>query len=174
MTTSPAALSAGSQTTPRTSLGVPPARRASRRASARRVYTPAWWRQACGIATWVSMLVVVALWVAGGGVQELAQAGSGLTSIGRLTGLVGSDLLLLQVLLMARIPLVERAFGQDELARRHRLVGFASFMLMLAHLALITLGYAAAAHAGVVATFVDLVLTYPGMLLALAGTAMLV
>ena len=70
------------------------------------------------------MLVVVALWVAGGGVQALARMGTGLTSFGRLTGLVASDLLLIQVLLMSRIPLVEKAYGQDELARRHRLVGF--------------------------------------------------
>ena len=44
---------------------------------------------------------------------------------------------------MARIPLVERAFGQDRLAAVHRWVGFASFNLMLAHIALITWGYAA-------------------------------
>ncbi len=38
-------------------------------------------------------------------------------SLGRLTGLVASDLLLVQVLLMARVPAVERAVGQDRLAR---------------------------------------------------------
>ncbi len=41
----------------------------------------------------------------------------GLTSTGRLTGLVASDLLLVQVLLMSRLPLLEHAFGQDRLAR---------------------------------------------------------
>ena len=35
---------------------------------------------------------------------------------------------------MARVPLLERAFGQDRLARIHRLVGFTSFNLMLAHI----------------------------------------
>ena len=63
--------------------------------------------------------------------------------LGRLTGLVASDLLLVQVLLMARVPVLERAFGQDRLARRHRVVGFTSFSLMLAHVVLITWGYAA-------------------------------
>ena len=61
---------------------------------------------------------------------------------GRLTGLVASVLMLVQVLLMARIPMVEQAWGQDELARVHRLVGFTSFNLMVAHIVLITLGYA--------------------------------
>jgi predicted ferric reductase len=120
------------------------------------------------------MLVVVALWVAGGGVQGLAQVGAGLTSVGRLTGLVASDLLLIQVLLMARIPLVERAFGQDELARRHRWVGFSSFSLMVLHVVTITVGYAAASPKGLWATIVDFVVNYPGMLLAVAGTVALV
>ena len=39
--------------------------------------------------------------------------------------------------------MLERAFGQDRLARIHRLVGFTSFNLMLAHVGLITWGYAA-------------------------------
>ena len=120
------------------------------------------------------MLVVVGLWVSGGGVQGLAGLGTGLTSVGRLSGLVASDLLLVQVLLMARIPLVEQSYGQDELARRHRLVGFTSFNLMVVHIVAITLGYAAASPKGLWATVVDFTLNYPGMLLAIAGTLALV
>ena len=92
---------------------------------------------------WLSLLLVTYWWVAAGGVQDLGGWATGLTSIGRLTGLVASVLLLVQVLLMARIPVLERAFGQDRLARLHRLVGFTSFNLMLAHVVLITWGYAA-------------------------------
>ncbi len=120
------------------------------------------------------MLIVVALWVAGGGVQALAGLGTGLTTIGRLTGLVASDLLLIQVLLMARIPLVEKTYGQDELARRHRLVGFWSFNLMVLHIVAITLGYAATSPKGLWGTIVDFVLNYPGMLLAVGSTVALV
>src|SRR6476646_5776530 len=99
---------------------------------------PTWGRDLVGILTWASMLVVVALWVGGGNVQDLTGWGTGLTALGRLTGLVASDLLLIQVLLMARIPLVERVYGQDELARRHRLVGFWSVNLMVAHIVAVT------------------------------------
>jgi predicted ferric reductase len=120
------------------------------------------------------MLVVVALWVTGGGLQDLGQLGTGLTSLGRLTGLVASDLLLVQVLLMARIPVVERSYGQDELARRHRLVGFTSFNLMVAHVVLIIFGYAAMEGRNLFAETWDLVVDYPGMLLAVAGTGALV
>jgi predicted ferric reductase len=135
---------------------------------------PRWWRDASAAAGWGVLLVVAALWVAGGGVQELGSLSGALTSTGRLTGLVASALLLLQVFLMARVPWVEQAWGQDELARTHRLVGFTSFTLMLAHIVLITLGYAAGSSPGLWGTVVDLVVSYPGMLLAVAGTAALV
>lgn len=139
-----------------------------------RALVPGWWRDAVGVTTWAGMLVVVSLWVAGGGVQDLTGWASGLTSMGRLTALVSADLLLIQVLLMARIPVVERVYGQDELVRRHRLVGFWSFWLMAAHIVLITLGYAASVNLNPFVQLWELVVDYPGMLLASAGTVALV
>jgi predicted ferric reductase len=123
----------------------------------------------------LSVVVSVALWLAGRGGQDLFASGAtSLTSLGRVTGLVASDLLLVQVLAMARVPWAERAFGQDRLARWHRLLGFTSFHLMLAHVVLITLGYAGTAHAGFLPELWSLIWTYPGMLLATAGTLLLV
>ena len=151
-----------------------PADRVLPTAHRRRPPLPRWWRDATAALGWAVLLFVTALWVAGGGVQDLGSMAGFLTSTGRLTGLVASALLLLQVLLMARVPWVEQAWGQDELARTHRLVGFTSFTLMLAHVVLITLGYAAGTSLGVWGTAWDLVVNYPGMLLATAGTAALV
>ncbi|KRE61743.1 oxidoreductase [Nostocoides sp. Soil756] len=135
---------------------------------------PRWWRDATAAAGWAVLLGVVALWVAGGGVQALATWGGFFTSTGRVTGLVASALLLIQVILMARVPWVEQAWGQDELARVHRLVGFTSFTLLMAHIVLITVGYAASSALGIWGTIWDFVVNYPGMLLAFAGTAALV
>ncbi|SDP38741.1 Predicted ferric reductase [Nakamurella panacisegetis] len=127
-----------------------------------------------GALTVLLVVIAIALWVRGGGIEHNVGPGSVPSSLGRVTGLVASVLLLLQVLLMARIPWVERTWGQDVLARRHRLVGFASFHLMVAHIVLITIGYAEAGRAPVLAQTWTEVTTYPGMLLATAGTAALV
>ena len=140
----------------------------------RRRRTPAWWRDAAGLVVWGSLLAVVALWVAGRGLQNLGSVAGALDSAGRLSGLVAAELLLLQVLLMARIPWVERSFGQDVLARRHRLVGLASFDLMLLHIALLVAGYARTDRTGPLAEAWSMVTTLPGMLLAAAATASLV
>lgn len=122
----------------------------------------------------MSLLIVVALWVSHRNLQSMATAAGLFTSLGRLTGLISADLLLVQVLLMARVPFVERSYGQDELARRHRLVGFTSFNLMLAHIVLITLGYAGTDQTGVLSEAWQMVTTFQGMLLAVAGSALLV
>ena len=74
---------------------------------------------------------------------------------------------------MARVPFLERGFGQDAIVRTHRLVGFTSFNLLLAHIVLSTLGYAASTQLGIWGTLVDFVVNYPGMLLAVAGTVAL-
>jgi predicted ferric reductase len=122
---------------------------------------------------WLSLLLVTYWWDADGGLRDLTGWTSGLDSVGRLTGLVASVLLLAQVLLMARVPVLESAYGQDRAARLHRLVGLTSFDLMVAHVVLITWGYAFGKLAQTPATLWDLTWHDPGMLLAVGGTVFL-
>ena len=145
------------------------ARPRPRRGDGTRARVDAGVRLAAGAVLWLALLLVAYWWTTGGGVRDL-----GLTSVGRLTGLVASVLLLAQVVLMARVPVLERAFGQDRLARIHRIVGFTSFDLALLHVVLITWGYAVGSVTRLPATFWDLMWHYPGMLLAVAGTVCLV
>jgi predicted ferric reductase len=131
-------------------------------------------RTGAGSALWLGLLLVTYWWAADGGVQDLGGWATGLTSFGRLAGLVASLLLLVQVLLMARVPFLEAAFGQDRLARIHRLVGFTSFDLMLAHVVAITWGYATGDFGRTPGTLWTLVTDYSGVLLAAGGTVALV
>jgi predicted ferric reductase len=132
--------------------------------------TPRWWSDAAAVAAGLSLLVVTALWVANRGVPDLgAGRWEAAGSVGRLAALWSADLLLIQVVLMARIPLVERGFGPDILARWHRWAGFASFHLLLAHVLLTVSAYAGRSQFGVLGQTRDLVLNYPGMLLATAA-----
>jgi predicted ferric reductase len=136
--------------------------------------TPHWWRDAASTLAWASLAAVVLLWIAGGGISELTGPGALATSLGRVAGLLAADLMLVQIVMMARVPFIERSYGQDELARLHRLAGLTSFNLMLSHVVLILLGYAATARRGVLAEMWAVLTTYPGMLLALAAFAALV
>lgn len=131
-------------------------------------------RLVAGSTLWLSLLLVVWWWLTGGGLSDLGRWATGLQSVGRITGLVAAVLLLAQVVLMARVPVLEQAFGRDRLVRIHRVVGLTSFDLMVAHVVLITWGYAAGSVAAAPATLWDLVVNYPGMLLAAAATLCLV
>jgi predicted ferric reductase len=126
-----------------------------------------------GIAV-LSVAFVVVLWMSTGSLRELAHGRTVASmSLGRLAGLIASDLLLIQVTLMSRIPLVERTFGQDRLAGWHRWVGFTSFHLMIVHIGLTWIGYSWEHRTGYVRELWDIVVTLPGMLMATVGALLL-
>ena len=131
-------------------------------------------RLAAALVLWLGLLLVTYWWDESGGIRDLARPASGLTSVGRLSGLWSADLLLVQVLLMSRLPPLEHAFGRDRLARLHRVVGFLSFDLVLVHLVTVVAGYASARWSLLLPTAWGLVTREGGVLLAVAGTACLV
>ena len=134
-----------------------------------------WWADAAGTVGIASVVAVVALWLHHAGLQAATAGGAqAASSLGRLTGLLAADLLLIQIFLMARVPWVEHSFGQDRLARWHRYAGLTSFWLLVAHIVLIVVGYAGTGRTDVVSEAWQLTVTYPGMLLAVAGTGLLV
>src|SRR5918997_237633 len=64
-------------------------------------------------------VVVVALW-GPAGVRDIHDASTLLTGLGRVTGLLGAYLALVQLLLLARLPPLERVVGFDRLTVWHR------------------------------------------------------
>jgi len=95
-------------------------------------------------------------------------------ALGRLAGLTGAYLMLVMVVLIARMPFLERAVGQDRLLRWHRRIGPWPISLIAAHGALITLGYAQAARTGVLHQLWILIDSYPNILAAVAAFGLLV
>src|SRR5438309_8289394 len=59
--------------------------------------------------------IIAGIWLRDGGVTSVHDWATLLTSVSRITGLFGAYLLLVQLLLLARIPLLERAIGFDRL-----------------------------------------------------------
>jgi DMSO/TMAO reductase YedYZ heme-binding membrane subunit len=92
-------------------------------------------------ACWVSVIVAVMLFLTSGRPAQITDLASAVTAAGIVTGLVGSDLLLLMLVLAARIPWVDRTFGQDAAIRLHRRLGKPAVYLILGHGALIIVGY---------------------------------
>lgn len=121
-----------------------------------------------------NVVLVVGLWADAGGLAGPYTATQLLTSAGRLTGLLGTLALLIGLLLLARLPVLERSVGFDRLTVWHRISGRAAITLLLAHAGLITAGYALAGRISLPAEVSRLLLSTPGILTATAGTLLLV
>ena len=118
--------------------------------------------------------VIVWLWLHGGGVSQVHTSAGVFTSLGRITGLVAVYLALIQILLLARLPAVERLVGFDRLTVWHRRNGKVCISLVVAHTVLITIGYAGSDQISVPGEFSRLLSSYPGMVTATIGTVLMV
>jgi predicted ferric reductase len=116
---------------------------------------------------------VLALWVAGG-VGDIDDTASLLTGLGRVTGLLGAYLVLVQVLLLARLPVLDRLVGFQRLTAWHRWNGYAALGLLVAHTVFVTAGYTLGDGISLTAEIDRLIDGYPGVITATAGLAVLI
>lgn len=112
---------------------------------------------------------VLAMWWQHAGGSAVQGVGPTLTSVGRVTGLLAAYLVLVQLLLMARIPWFERAVGLDRLAAWHRGLGTNTVVLIAVHVLTIIWGYGLIRHRATLAELWTVVTVYPEMLKATAA-----
>ncbi|HEX4060013.1 MAG TPA: ferredoxin reductase family protein [Streptosporangiaceae bacterium] len=105
--------------------------------------------------------------------SEFSAPGGAVTFAGSLTGLVGTYLALMMVLLVSRIPFVERVLGHDGLLRWHRRLAPWPISLLMAHAVFITVGYAQAARSGLWHQVGVLLGQYPDVAIATAGLGLM-
>lgn len=104
---------------------------------------------------------------------SLAAPGGLLTAAGRLAAFTGTYLILIMVVLVARLPWLERSVGQDQLIRWHRRVSPWAISLITAHVLLIVLGYTQAARSTPFREIWLLLRSYPDILAAAVGFSLL-
>ncbi|MCI2420366.1 ferredoxin reductase family protein [Saccharopolyspora sp. K220] len=117
---------------------------------------------------------VVDLFLLGGEAGALTGPHGLVLALGRLTGLGGALALVLQLVLIARVPWLERRLGMDRLTSWHRWTGTWVLWLVLAHVVLIVVGYAEQDRSPVLSEFGSLLFETQDLLLAAAGTGLLV
>ncbi len=93
---------------------------------------------------------------------------------GRLDGLTGAYLIMLDVITMARVPILEQTLGRQLQAKIHKWLGYGVFGLIILHVSLITTGYALAEQRGLVDQFLWLYQNYPDVNLAVLAVILLI
>jgi predicted ferric reductase len=128
-----------------------------------------WIADALAALAGIGFGIVVALVVVGETGGTLASPGGWLIALGRLFGFTGTYLMLIMVLLIARLPWLERTVGQDRLVRWHRRIGPWPIVLISLHVVSITLGYAQMTKSGPLHQLWVFLTNYPDMLAAMVA-----
>jgi len=125
-----------------------------------------------GIALWLSSAMAVGLFLVSGGVARLGTPSDIVTSLGIVTGLVGTNFVLAMLILAARIPMIDRAIGHDRAITVHRALGQPAFYLLVAHGLLLLVGYSMGSGITVIAE-IGPMLGIPDIPLAIGGLALM-
>lgn len=99
----------------------------------------------------VSIAIAVALFLATGGPRQFGTVAASVTSLGIIAGLIGTDLVLIMLVLAARIPFIDHTVGNDRAMALHRKLGKPALYLLLGHGVVLLIGYALAAKVDPVA-----------------------
>src|SRR4051812_34607856 len=93
--------------------------------------------------------------------------------VAHLTGLLAGYGVAVMLILMARVPALERGVGADRLARWHALGGRSVLVLMLVHGVAATIGWAQVQNENVLAAAIQ-VMQFPGLVAATVATLLFV
>ncbi|MFD8939120.1 ferric reductase-like transmembrane domain-containing protein [Streptomyces sp. NPDC059578] len=100
-------------------------------------------------------------------------ASNALIVLGRLCGLYGALFMAFQLLLVARLPWLDRRIGMDRLTTWHRITGFGLLWSLVGHGVFITFGYAQASSLDPADQLIDLAETAEGVLRAVVAMVLI-
>ncbi|MFJ2006662.1 ferredoxin reductase family protein [Streptomyces chartreusis] len=115
----------------------------------------------------VNVVIVEALFISAG------EGKNGVLTVAKFFGLHAALLMLFQLLLVARLPWLDRRIGMDRLTVWHRWTGFTLLWTILTHATLVVLGYATLDDTSMAKTFVALS-GVPASLLGMLAAAIVV
>lgn len=121
-----------------------------------------------------NLAAITVLWLGGGGLSDVHSSADALSSGGRIAALWGAYLSLVAVVLLARVPALERAVGFGRLTAWHRYAACWCLVMLLAHVGLTTAGLTVGDRTSLPTEASRLISEYPGVITATAGTLLLV
>ncbi len=113
---------------------------------------------------WLSIMWVVFTFLIDGGLVGLTDLHSALSAIDRLSALIATDLLLIQTLLIARVPWLDKIYGHDRATLTHKRLGKPVLYLVILHFVSVTWSYAIADSKNVVDEFLTMINSIPDLL----------
>lgn len=122
---------------------------------------------------WASGAASAALYLAYGGMYDWTSPAGVISGVGIIAGLIGSDFVLVMLVLAARVPIIDRTIGHDRALATHRRLGKPALYLLLAHGAILLIGYGLRTGINPIAE-IGPMLALPDMPLAFIATSLLI
>jgi len=126
-----------------------------------------------GAIFFINLAVLLTFWWLGSGYFLTAGTATLLIALGRLAGLLAEFTIMLQLILISRVPFVEKTYGFDKLNRLHRRVGYSFGASILIHPTLLILGYAKLNDLSLVRQLLDFITNWEDVLKAVIGLSIL-
>ncbi|MEN9993295.1 MAG: hypothetical protein RLY83_865 [Actinomycetota bacterium] len=123
---------------------------------------------------WATVVFVAAMFFMDGGAAKFATLNDILQSTSRLTALIGTDLLLIHTLLVARVPWLDKLYGHDKVTIAHKKLGKPILYVISAHFLASLIQFAIADGKSVVDEMVTLFMTVPDMWSATVGLFLMI
>lgn len=122
---------------------------------------------------WSTVVAVIAMFLIDGGLNNLGDKVSALNAFSRLSALVATDLLLIHMLLVARVPWIDKFYGHDRATLAHKRLGKPVLYIVIAHFIASTLVFANGEAGQVVSAFIA-VLTIQDLVFATIALALMI
>jgi predicted ferric reductase len=138
-------------------------------------HRPAWLTPGFAYTVLVANAVVIlAFWWSSSGFEITHSLPDFFNGVGRVTGLLGTYLVLWQLLLMARVPWLESCLGLERMAVLHRWNGYLVLSMLIGHGVFQTFGYQLGDGKNVAAQLADFIASYEGMLGAIVALGLFI
>jgi predicted ferric reductase len=122
----------------------------------------------------LNAMVVIAFWWLSSGFEITRTSSDAFNGLGRVTGLLGTYAVLWQLLFMARLLWLERAFGLERMAILHKWNGYVVIALLIAHAVFQTIGYQLGDGKDFAAQLGDFITSYDGLLAAVVSLGLFI
>jgi len=126
------------------------------------------------VIAWASVVAVIGMFLVDGGAKGINDITSASGAISRLTALIGTDLLLIHMLLVARVPWIDRLYGLDIATAKHKKLGKPILYLIVAHFIASLVNYAKLDGKNLWDEFVNMLLHVNDMLTATISLALMI
>jgi len=120
----------------------------------------------------INLFIILFFWW--GGSSAFFSNGKTFVALGRLTGLLAEFLILAGLILISRLPFLEKVYGFDELNKIHRWIGYGLVTVIVSHPLFLLIGYSSANEISLFKQFINFITKWEDVSGAFFGIIILI